>query len=254
MSGMRSLRPRDAERGFTLIEMLAALAIGSVVLAATATLIHNVALNFDRGTGLAGKTDQLLLAAERLAADFGSARQVPQSRGDSDAIAFAGGPTQVRFVANGRTVPGRQGDDVVALTVEDSDGASHLVRRRAPWPGSWLGPQTSFEGANLGDPVDLIEGRVDIAFSFGSFAPDGSLTWSNTWREQQLLPRFVQLKITDRVSGADLLPGLQFVLRADAPIGCAEPGANTGCLTGGSQPQSAPAKDPSSNHPPGARG
>ncbi len=47
-----SVRRVRATRGFTLIEVLAALAIGSAVIAATAVLINNVALNFDRRTGL----------------------------------------------------------------------------------------------------------------------------------------------------------------------------------------------------------
>ncbi|MFN5037228.1 MAG: type II secretion system protein J, partial [Bradyrhizobium sp.] len=68
-----------ASRGFTLIEVLAALAIGSAVIAATAVLINNVALNFDRRTGLVGKTDQLLLAVEPRPAALGGAR--PRAHG-----------------------------------------------------------------------------------------------------------------------------------------------------------------------------
>ena len=64
------------------------------------------------------------------------------------------------------------------------------------------------------------------------------------------LPRLVRLTVRDRASGADLLPGVQFTLRADAPMGCAQPGANADCVTGKSgSPKETPVKGPA----PGAR-
>lgn len=230
---------RQATAGFSLIEVLAALAIASVVIVATAALIHNVALNFDRGTGGVGRADRLLLAVQRLSADFGSARLVPQSGGANVAAAFVGGPTQIKFVAAGGVATGPQGEEVISLTVEEADGTSRLVRRRA----AWRGPQTQLDSLALRDPVKLIDGRIDIAFAFARIAPDGTTTWSETWIGQKLLPRLVRLTVRDRASGADLIPGAQFVLRADAPIGCAQSGANATCLTS-DKPLSEPAKDP----------
>ena len=119
-----------AASGFTLIEVLAALAIGSAVIAATAVLINNVALNFDRRTGLVGKTDQLLLAVDRLAADVGSARQVKQGDGADAAAAFNGDASQMTFVT-GSSAGGGRAEEVVSLQVEETDGVNHLVRRRA---------------------------------------------------------------------------------------------------------------------------
>ncbi|WP_076862729.1 PulJ/GspJ family protein [Bradyrhizobium mercantei] len=234
-----------AAPGFTLIEVLAALAIGSAVIAATAVLVNNVALNFDRRTGLVGKTDQLLLAVDRLAADIGSARPVKQGDGADATAAFNGDASQLTFVT-GSSAGGGQSEEVVSLQVEETDGISRLVRRRARWHGH----RTPFANVALRDPVRVIEGQVDIAFGFGSPAPDGTTSWSATWIGQPLLPRLVRLTIHDRASGADLLPGVQFALRADAPIGCAQPGVNAECVTGKSaSPKDAPAKDP----PAGAR-
>jgi general secretion pathway protein J len=234
-------------QGFTLIEVLAALAIGSVVIVATAALIHNVALNFDRRTGVVGRADQLLLAIERLAVDFRTARLVPQplgpqSAGGGDRItAFVGGPAEVRFVAAGGTAAGPQGEEVVSLTVEERDDTSRLVRRRA----AWRGPRTPFESIALRDPVQMLEGKVEIAFAFASLAADGTLTWSDTWSGQPLPPRLVRLSIRDRASGAELVPAVEFAVRADAPIDCAQPGAKAACLTGkpAAEKEAAPPKD-----------
>ena len=72
-----------------MIEVLAALAIASVIIMASAALIHNVALFFDRGTRGVTEAERLMLAVERLAGDFGSARFVSRRTEDGAAAAFA---------------------------------------------------------------------------------------------------------------------------------------------------------------------
>ena len=99
--------PRDDRRaGFTLIEVLAALAIGSVIIMATAALIHDVARHFDRGTRGAQEAERLMLAVERLAQDFNSARFVGWTTEGGPAVAFTGEPAsrdrpaKIMFVGN----------------------------------------------------------------------------------------------------------------------------------------------------------
>jgi len=78
--------------------------------------------------------------------------------------------------------------------------------------------------------VVLVEGALDITFTFGSIAPNGALVWSESWIDQSTLPRFVRLILRDRATGSDLLGEADFVVRADAPPGCGRPGAATNCL------------------------
>jgi prepilin-type N-terminal cleavage/methylation domain-containing protein len=235
---MRRTRARTEWRhGFSLIELLAALAIAAVIIAATTTLVHNVALHFDRGTRGVNEGERLILAIERLAADIGSARFVMRTSEDSAAqggaaLAFIGEPAagerpaKVVFVGGGSVASSQGGEEVVTLTAERDGDLMRLVRRRAPW----FGPRTRFEQLTLSDPVILLEGNVLISFAFGRLNPANGVTWSDTWTGQTSLPRFVRLILRDRVTGADVLPSAQFVVRADASSGCSQ-GNSASCLS-----------------------
>jgi prepilin-type N-terminal cleavage/methylation domain-containing protein len=219
--------------GFTLIEVLAALAISSVIIVTTVTLIHTVAVNFDRGTRGVDAADSLMFALERLASDFSSARYVVWMSEKGPALAFqseqANGekPARIVFVSGGNTGFGPASDEIVSLTVEQSDDVTRLVRRRA----TWTGPEMRVEQISPQDAVVLIEGDLDISFAFGHLALDNALVWSTTWIGKTTLPRFVRLILRDRATGADPVGEADFIVRADAPLACGRPDAGTDCLS-----------------------
>ena len=230
MTRCRRVRGCD---GFTLVEALAALAITSAIMIASAALIRNVATFFDRGTRGASEAERLMLAVGRLAGDFASARFVPRRSEGGAAIAFAAEaasaerPARVLFVGVGGIAPLSRGDELVSLTIEQDGDVRRLVRRRAAWPGS----RARFEDVTPQDPVVLIEGRLDMSFVFGRITPDGGLAWYADWAGEWVLPRYVRLILRDRVSGADLLGEAAFVVRADAPATCGRSEADPACLS-----------------------
>jgi prepilin-type N-terminal cleavage/methylation domain-containing protein len=218
---------RTGRDGFTLVEVLAALAISSVIIVASAALIRNVALYFDRGTRGATEAERLMLAVGRLAGDFGSARFLARRTADGAAIAFAAEQASVVFVGAGGVASGSSDDELVSLTVERDGDVERLVRRRATWPGQ----RARFEDVTPQDPVVLIEGKLDMSFAFGRPAPNGALVWYSKWAGESALPRYVRLTVRDRGTGADLLGEADFVVRADAPSACGRTEAALACLS-----------------------
>jgi general secretion pathway protein J len=224
---------RSGSEGFTLVEVLAALTIASVIIVASAALIRNVAIYFDRGTRGATEAERLVLAVGRLAGDFSSARFVSRRTGDDgNAIAFAaeqesaGRSANVVFVGAGGVASSSGDDELVSLTIERDGDLRRLVRRRAKWPGG----RTHFEDLTPKDPVVLIEGKLDMSFQFGRSTPAGAPVWSSNWIEEFALPRYVRLILRNRETGVDLLGEATFVVRADAPPACGQGDAKPACL------------------------
>jgi prepilin-type N-terminal cleavage/methylation domain-containing protein len=222
------------KRGFTLVEILAALAVASVIVFAAAALLHNLALSFDRGTNRVSNGERLVLAAERLATDIGAARFVLQTAPEGTVAAFRGQSAKVTFIgasrldwASRKEDAERGAGEVVSLDVEADGDLTQIVRRRAAWPGR----RTRFENVALGDQVVLIEGAFDAAFKFGRLAPNGALIWVDSWVNERILPHLVKLSLRDRVTGSDLFGGAEFVVHADASPACARRDATADCLS-----------------------
>ena len=232
---MQGAGSRDGRAGFTLVEVLAALAIASVIILAGTALIHNVALFFDRGTRGAADAERVMLAVERLAGDFGSARFVSRrTENGAAAVAFAAEqaagerPASIIFIGAAHAPSSSSADDeLISLVIERDGDVERLVRRRAAWPG----PRARFEDVTPQDAVVLIEGKLDISFVFARPTPDGGLAWYASWVGERVLPSHVRLVLRNRVTGADLLGEADFAVRANAPAACGRADAALSCLS-----------------------
>lgn len=214
-----------------MTEMLAALAIASMIILSAGSLIHQTLFFFDRGTSVADQSEELALAVDRLARDFSSARfvvtETTGSAGNNDAvpdvkaaftanIASEDGPASLMFLTAGGHGAGQQSEEAVKLTVEDHDGVTELIRYSAVWPG----PIMSMETMSFDDSVVLLKGRFAISFSYGELSKEGDLLWHDNWSGEMGLPYSVRINLRNRETNADLVPGVAFRIRADAPPSC----------------------------------
>jgi type II secretion system protein J len=212
--------------GFTLVEMLGALAIAAMVILSTSALLRQGVFFFDRGSRSIGADEQLALAIDCLTRDFAAMRFVMQKNDGGTRIGFADGAEGqegITFLSAGGRAVGPQGEEIVSLAIEVNGDDTQLVRRRVPWSG----PRMHLTDMLLGDPVVLLKGRVSLSFSFSKLADNGTAEWVDHWTDDKSLPHAVRLNIRDEATGANL-PGAVFAVRADAPAACAS--SNPDCL------------------------
>jgi hypothetical protein len=231
MSGGQCQSEQDLRGGFTLVEVLAGFAITTAVIVGAATLVRDMSYHFDRGTRRVTEVDRLVMALDRLSADFAAARFVMRDTDAGTAVAFAAErasdetPAKTTFVTNAVGAAPR-GSEVVFLTIHRDSQGSRLVRQRTPWTGV----QRRFDELTPQDPVVLIHGKWNLEFLFGWFAAEGALTWYRDWPSAQTLPRFVRLIARDPDSGVDILGEADFAIRSNAPPACGRPEAAIGCF------------------------
>jgi general secretion pathway protein J len=219
-----SAKPRRVladEAGFTLIEVLAATLLMTVILAALATVTAQWMPNWSRGMARVQRTERLALGLDRIVADLAVAEMVPMN-GEAKVPLFEGSELAVTFV---RTAVGpnmRPGLEIIRLVEKaDSEGLA-LVRERAPFVPMARGGQIRFA-----DQVVLVRAPFRVTFSYAG--PDQ--VWQPDWRGQMQLPEKIRIAVRDSTTGQLLGMSTASVVHTDAWAECARAKDATVCLT-----------------------
>jgi general secretion pathway protein J len=187
-------RARDGERGFTLIETLAALALTGLVLSALATLTARWLPNWNRGFDRIQQSELIGISMQRIAADLAAAEFVPANRASKKPL-FEGSALSVSFV---RTALGPNvgvGLDVVRLGEVTDRGGLVTVRSRAPFAPLPLGVSLT-EQIRVSDSVVLLRSPLRVSFAYAG--PDQ--VFHDQWRDMDALPTAIMLTIRDAAS------------------------------------------------------
>lgn len=214
---MRNAAPckvRKGQRGFTLVEVLAALAIASLVM---------VSLNLAAGTVRRG----VEAARETLGAQASLSTAIGIFRRDVSAIAkllqkddtylFDGSTRQMIYALNEE----RGGLYRVRLRVVETGEGLQLIRDRAPiLPGG----MTTVSAWT--DEVVLLEGSFDVSFAYRA-QRSGGRGWQESWSGARAMPEQIRLTIGDRATGRLRVPVIVQPLLVDAEVQCA---AASGCV------------------------
>ena len=216
--------PRRAltdEAGFTLVEVLAATLLMTVILSALATVTAQWLPNWNRGMARVQRAERLALGLDRIVADLSVVEMMPMN-GEAKVPLFEGSQLAVTFVRTAVGPNTRPGLEIVRLVEKaDSQGLA-LVRERAPFV-----PMPGDAQIRFADQVVLIRSPFRVTFSYAG--PDQ--VWQPDWRGQLQLPEKICVAVRDSTTGQVLSVSSATVVHADAWSECVRAKNAAACLT-----------------------
>jgi prepilin-type N-terminal cleavage/methylation domain-containing protein len=185
---------RRDEHGFTLIELMVALALTAAILV---LLFSGIGLGVK---GMGRLDSQVARIEARRGLEFTLRRQIsavyPTTIGPASGATFVGQPTAMSFLSlEGAAGPGYSR---VWLMLEDTPTGRNLVLMRRPQaPGVWLG----FERTVLARGV----ARFSLAY-FGAVAPSAPRDWHESWEGFRTPPELIRIALALTSDGAYAWP------------------------------------------------
>lgn len=223
---MTAARPNSSpnrEAGFTLIEVLAALALASIVLVSLNLAMNAIERGVARTQASLGRQSALTAATDIFAQDVARIAKIRRGEKDAQDYLFEGSARQMIYPLAEREGLTTGGLYLVRLRVRTAKGISQLIRERAPLPAG----ETPRTDVTWEDAVVLLDGPYDITFAYRA-QRSGARGWADSWGGAEAMPEQVRLTIgepgTDRVR----IPVMVQSLRIDTEVDCASPAAGCG--------------------------
>jgi general secretion pathway protein J len=178
--------------GFTLFEVLAALALLSLLLLGVYSGIRSATHTVESGELKIEQLDQVRSSQQFLRRELMQAMAQAFAHDDHNgAIFFAGSNDEMRFVAPLPGYLGRMGPQLIDVKLVSTDKDKQLVASLAELPpdGSPLRP--------LGEPQVLVDGVVSGDFSYRGLNQQGQpMDWQDDWNITGQMPSIVEIKLT----------------------------------------------------------
>lgn len=200
-------RNRALRRGFTLLEALLALLLGSILFAGISLYTGSWLTRWQELISAGSHLDTVAIVLDRLVEDLEAAQPLPgaQDADEDDPILFEGDAETVTFLRPALGFNARAGIDRITYLRTSVGGKTAIVRSRRDYGDDRSG----------GEDLPLVRGKIALAFSY----TDADGETSSEWRDQTTLPRLINVEI----SGADPRPWKQYAvarLRVEMPASC----------------------------------
>jgi general secretion pathway protein J len=222
LRSVRELANLGTRAGFSLIEVLAALIVTMLLVMALTPFVGQMLTTWARGSETARLVELMTRGVGVLRSDLRHAVVWTSRNEEESSRLFRGNEVSLSFLAATMPGPGRDGVELISITVDASDDGRALVRRRAPLVGATHGA--------FADPVVLFSGPFSYRFRYTS-RKGQELT---AWADPHELPARVELNIVGR-SGPIFRAPLEFPVLASLSAACLATSNLPGCPN--SQPQ-----------------
>ena len=213
---------RTSERGFTLIEMIVALALMGLLLSALAGITGEWLPSWNRGLDRIQRSELIGIALERIGADLAAAEFVAANR-DTRKPLFDGSELSVTFVRTSLGPNAGPGLDVVRLGEVRDRGEFVTVRSQARFTPLADGVSLS-EQVHLGSPVVLRRAPYRLSFAYAG----ADRAWKNAWKDAERLPAMIRLTVRDAASQRVLSVSTIAPVHVQIPSDCTKPDGNCG--------------------------
>jgi general secretion pathway protein J len=208
-------KPADGEGGFTLVELLVALALFGLL---AATLFSSVRFGMNawtRGTARVDQIDEILHAQHLLRSMIENAYPLyVRSANQTGQVEFEGTNESMTFLAPSPAALGLAGRSRFHLKAEHWDGRTNLRLTSVPElarPGE----------AGQAHAKTLLAGVEKVSISYlGAPINAGSPAWVTTWHQQVVLPRLVRIEVLFQAQDGRHWPDLVVAPRITADVTC----------------------------------
>lgn len=204
------------QAGFSLLEVLAALVVTMLLVLALTPFIGQMLSTWARGSETARLVELMTRGVDVLRSDLRHAIVWTGNKESDTAAQFRGSEFALSFLAATGLGPGRDGVQMISITVAPSADGRALVRRSAPPPGPTPGV--------FADPVVLFSGPFSYRFTYTSRKGQDVSVWTDA-RE---LPARVALAIVGE-NGPILKAPLEFPVLASLSAACLADKNQPGC-------------------------
>jgi general secretion pathway protein J len=192
--------------GFSLLEVLAALALLAILLLGVYSGVRSTTLATGHGSAAIARLDEVRGAREFLRRQLASATAMPWTFvGASVPLVFEGDARHMRFVSTLPGYLGKLGPQVIEVALSDGEEGGPLLQARfEPLPNS---QSKVTEGAR-----DVLLSRVHALRL--RYAARGSTAWQDRWTEPMVLPGAVEISLMPE-EGEAAWPPLIVAVRQD---------------------------------------
>ena len=190
----RSYTKPGNSKGFTLVELLLAITLMSILLGLTYSGLRAATRSSERGEELLAAGGELRAAHQFMRRQLNQMLPLPfaVTEGNEEIrVVFEGEANSIRYVAPMPGYLGSGGPQVQLLEVVDGDDGDYVVQ----FSNALL---QGFEEDHLfdRDPVILLEGVASADFEFLGRDEEGEVTgWTNSWDQLDILPVAVRLNL-----------------------------------------------------------